>query len=52
MATAHIVVTQAWWLTPYFYCLAAFCAISGQQPDEDKLKAIIDRALKMKVVWK
>lgn len=52
MKTMRIEVTQAWWLTPYFYCLAAFCAISGCEPDEQKLSRIIDRALKMKIVWK
>lgn len=50
MPNFTIKVTQAWWLTPYFYCLAAFCAITGQQPDEEKLKRVIDRALKPKVV--
>ena len=52
MATFTIIVKQAWWLAPYFYCLAAFCAITGCQPDEDKLKRIIDKALKPKVVMK
>ncbi|MBZ2208494.1 hypothetical protein [Massilia soli] len=52
MKTGQVIVTQAWWLTPYFYCLAAFCALTGQEPDIDKLKAVIDRALKTKIVWK
>lgn len=46
-----IKVVQAWWLQPYFYYLAAFCALTGCEPDEEKLKAIIDRALEMKIVW-
>lgn len=50
MANFTIRVEIAWWLTPYFYCLAAFCAITGCQPDEEKLKRIIDLALTPKVV--
>ncbi|NML61811.1 hypothetical protein HHL21_12145 [Massilia sp. RP-1-19] len=47
-----IKVVQAWWLTPYFYTLAAFCALTGCEVDEKKLLRIIDRALKPKIVWK
>lgn len=52
MKTMRIIVKQAWWLTPYFYCIAAFCALTGCEPDEEKLKRVIDCAIKMKLVDK
>lgn len=45
-----IKVVQSWWLTPYFYCLAAFCALTRQEVDEEKLKRVIGLALTPKVV--
>ncbi|HEY1180806.1 MAG TPA: hypothetical protein VGE56_00765 [Rhodocyclaceae bacterium] len=39
----------AWWLQPYFWCLAWFCALTGCHPDEKKLTNMIDRAIRVRV---
>lgn len=48
----YVKVTVAWWLMPYFYVLAAMSAITGREPDWDKVTYWIDRALTAKIVTK
>lgn len=38
-------VCAAWWLAPYLHCLAAVSAITGREPDEEKLSRVIARAI-------
>lgn len=38
---AHV----AWWLAPYLHCLAAACALMRREPNPEKLRRVIDRAI-------
>lgn len=44
-----IKVKQAWWLKPYFIGLAAMSALTGLDPDWEKVKRVIDKGLSVKV---
>lgn len=50
MATMNmkISVKRAWWLTPYFYGLATVAALTGREPDWNKVNAVIRRAVTFK----
>lgn len=41
-------VTLAWWLKPYFYGLAVTSALTGRDPDWEKVNCMIDRAISIK----
>jgi hypothetical protein len=41
-------VSIAWWLTPYFYLLATMCAITGREPNYDRVNYWIGKAVKVK----
>lgn len=42
-------VTVAWWLKPYFYGLATMSALSGMEPNYERAKYWINKAVKVKV---
>jgi hypothetical protein len=46
----QIKVSLAWWLTPYLCGVAFMCAFTGRECDEDKVKRVINRALRFKVL--
>lgn len=50
MQTLTVRVRTAWWLVPYLHALAFFAAISGREPDLEKFRAVVDRALKVEPV--
>jgi hypothetical protein len=41
-------VKIAWWLKPYFYGVAAMSALTGLDPDWEKVTRVIDRAISFK----
>jgi hypothetical protein len=43
-------VGLAWWLKPYFYVLATLCAITGIEPNYERVNYWIDRAIKIRVI--
>lgn len=45
-----IVIKQAWWLKPYLYGIAIIGALSGREPDWDKVQVWIDRSMRMEIV--
>ncbi len=47
-----IEVRTAWWLMPYFYVLAAISAVTGRDPDWEKVKYWIGKAVKPRIVAK
>lgn len=51
MATCRLAlkVSFAWWLKPYFYGLAIMSAITGLEPDYERAKYWINRAMKVRV---
>ncbi len=48
MASNIIRIHIAWWLKPYCYTLAAFCAITGCEPDWAKVNSVIRSAASIK----
>jgi len=48
--TVKLSVSVAWWLKPYLYALAAFCWMTGLEPDMQRLEAMCMRAMSVKVV--
>jgi hypothetical protein len=47
--TFKVRVKVAWWLAPYFHCLAAMCAITGREPNYERVQYWINRAITAKV---
>lgn len=45
-----VMVTTAWWLTPYLCGVAFMCALTGRDFDEAKVNRMINRALRFKLV--
>lgn len=50
MASIALKVSIAWWIKPYFYILATMCAITGCEPNYERVKYWINRAIKVKCV--
>lgn len=51
MKTGRVVVELqiAWWLRPYLLCLLFVATVTASRPDQDKLAAVVKRALKTRV---
>ena len=47
MATCPITlkVHVAWWIKPYCYLLSCFCAITGMEPDMEKIERTIHKGI-------
>lgn len=46
--TTTMKISVAWWLQPYCYTLAAICAITGREPNYDRVNYWIIKALSVK----
>ncbi|WP_426195076.1 hypothetical protein [Massilia sp. DWR3-1-1] len=46
--TLKISAKRAWWLKPYCFGVAAMSALTGREPDWDKVKAMIRRGITFK----
>lgn len=42
-------VTVAWWLKPYFYCLASIAALTGLEPNYERVNYWINKAVKVRL---
>lgn len=47
-----IEVSLAWWLEPYMHLLAFFCLITNSDFDEDKYIRTVQRAIRLKPVFR
>lgn len=54
MASKNIVmkIRVAWWLKWYCLGVVAMCRLTGKQPDEDRVKFWVSRAVSAKVATK
>lgn len=43
--TISLRVTVAWWLKPYLTALLFFCRLHGIEPDEEKMRRVIAKAI-------
>lgn len=43
-------VTLSWWFKWYVYSLIIFAKMTNSYPDEDKLKKIIEKAVKVELL--
>lgn len=48
--TLKVVITQAWWLKPYLFGISVIGALSGREPDWDKVNHWITRSMRMEIV--
>ncbi len=50
MATVGLAlkVSLAWWIKPYFYCLATMSALTGMEPSYERVSYWIGKAIKIK----
>lgn len=48
--TIRLEVRYAWWLMPYVYTLAFFCALFAAEPNQEKLNRILNRAVTVRAV--
>lgn len=48
--TPTIKVTFAWWLKPYLYGVVSLTMMTGLEPDYDKVKTVIRRAIRMRLI--
>lgn len=46
--TIKVRVTVAWWLKPYLTALIFLCRLHNTEPDEEKLKRVIARAIRVR----
>jgi hypothetical protein len=46
--TMTLKISLAWWLKPYIYILAAIGALTGQEPNWDRVNYWIGKAVKVK----
>lgn len=49
-STLTLKVSVAWWLKPYCYMLATISALTGMEPDWERVNYWIGRAVRVKVV--
>ena len=52
MQTLECKVSVAWWLIPYLRTLAAFCVLTGMEPDWKRLETMCLRAMTFRMVSK
>jgi len=50
MANGNLIVKvkMAWWFKPYLYGIATMAAITGAEPDWDRVNYWVKRAMKLK----
>jgi hypothetical protein len=46
-----IEITLAWWAQPYINVLAFVCAMTGTEPDLDKVEHMVQRGIKLRAVF-
>lgn len=46
--TIKVRMTVAWWLKPYLTALLFVCRLHNVEPDEEKLKRVIARAVRVR----
>lgn len=46
--TVSLRVTVAWWLKPYLTAALFFCRLRNTEPDEEKLRRVIARAIRVR----
>lgn len=44
-----IKVTLAWWLPLYVRGVALMCALTGLEPDWDRVQRVVKRAMRLKI---
>lgn len=49
VGTINVRISPRWWLRPYLWTLVAFCLLTRQRPDEEKLAYWIAKGLKTDV---
>lgn len=54
MATRQmeIAVSLAWWAPVYINLLAFVCAVTNSEPDPEKITRMMERAIRLKAVYK
>ena len=50
MARLTLKVRIAWWLKPYFYALATISALTGLEPNYDRVNYWINKAMRLEIV--
>lgn len=48
MAKLTVKLHIAWWLKPYFYMLALVCAFTGREPNYERVKYWVSKAVTAK----
>jgi hypothetical protein len=46
--TIKVRVTVAWWLSPYLTALVFLCRLHGTAPNEEKLRRVIAKAIRVR----
>ncbi|UPG89283.1 hypothetical protein L2Y96_18055 [Luteibacter aegosomaticola] len=49
-ATVAVVITVRWWFWPYLFGLRAMVALTGMEPDQEKLASVCRKAVYTKAV--
>lgn len=51
MSTISVTMTAslAWWLKPYLFLWSIVCEVMDCEPDPEKLKAVVHKAIRIKV---
>ena len=49
-STLTLSVKVAWWVKPYINAVSMFSALTGLDPDLDKIAALVFRGVKMEIV--
>lgn len=49
MTTIAFKVRVSWWVKPYIRAVGVFCAITGLQPDTDKISQTVMRGMRLEV---
>lgn len=47
--TVTLRLRRAWWLTPYFWMVAAMCAITGCEPNMERVTYWVNKALSVEI---
>lgn len=47
--TASIQISVAWWVRAYLSSVALFAALTGMEPDMDKVGAMVQRGLRTRI---
>ena len=49
MTTITLKVRVSWWVKPYIRAIGLLCAITGLQPDADKISQTVMRGMRLEV---